>query len=212
MNVGKLLFGLALSLLIGSGVAVAADFDNGVKAAQSGNFKTALTEWAPLAELGHANAQYHLAYLYLNGDGVPQNYKTARKWFTLAAEQGVADAQYNLGRIYTEGHGVQKDDKTAFRWHTKAATQGHANAQYFLGFMYYDGYGFFTDKLRAYMWFTVAGLNGNSSSIGSKLKIAKIMSPAQIDTAQEMSIRCFKSNYTDCENGSLLGRLSQILY
>ena len=40
------------------------------------------------AERGNAEAQYELGWMYVNGDGVPQNYRTAMKWYRLAAEQG----------------------------------------------------------------------------------------------------------------------------
>ena len=52
MNFRKVLLGLALSLLLGNGVVVVADFDKDLKAVQSGDFKTALAEWMPLAEQG----------------------------------------------------------------------------------------------------------------------------------------------------------------
>jgi len=51
----------------------------------------------PLAEQGHAVAQFSLGVMYRKGQGVSQNYKTAAKWFRLAAEQGDAAAQFNLG-------------------------------------------------------------------------------------------------------------------
>jgi len=75
------------------GIAVAADFNKGMKAYDSGDYKAALVEWAPLAEQGLAKAQYNLARLYSNSYGVPQNHKTALKWYTLAAEQGFANAR-----------------------------------------------------------------------------------------------------------------------
>ena len=79
MNIRKVIVGLTLSLLLGSGVAVAADFDKGLKAVQSGDFKTTLAEWTPLAEHRHSSAQYNLGVMYHRGEGVPQNYKTAAK-------------------------------------------------------------------------------------------------------------------------------------
>ena len=93
MSFKKIIIGLLLSLLLGSGVTVAADFNKGLKAAQSGDFKTALAEWTPLAELGYASAQYNLGIMYDNGNGVLENDKTAVKWFTLAADQGDILAQ-----------------------------------------------------------------------------------------------------------------------
>jgi TPR repeat protein len=64
-----------------------ADFQKGLDAANSGDFATALREWKPLAEQGHARAQYNMGVMYENGQGVPQDNKTAVKWYRLAAEQ-----------------------------------------------------------------------------------------------------------------------------
>ena len=100
MGIKKIIIGLTPSLLLASGVAVAADFNKGFKAYQSGDFKTALAEWSPLAELGHANAQNNLGAMYDNGHSVPENDKTAVKWYTEAAKQGDSYAQNQM--IVTE--------------------------------------------------------------------------------------------------------------
>ena len=56
-----------------------ADFQAGVDAYRSGDYATALREWRPLTEQGHAFAQFNLGILYANGRGVPQNYAMARQ-------------------------------------------------------------------------------------------------------------------------------------
>ena len=198
MNIKKIITGLALSMLLSSGVAVAADFNKGLQAAQAGDFKTALAEWTPLAEQGYASAQYNLGFMYRNGRGVPENDKTAVKWFTKAAEQGYANAQLNLGIMYENGHGVPDNDKTAVKWFTKAAKQGSAIAQSYLSFMYEYGEGVLTDNRRAYMWSNLASYNGYETAGEAKRDIAKQMTPADISKAQDMSSRCLESNYTDC--------------
>jgi|GEM_PF-2226666 len=62
MRINKLLvtLGLVFSMLLSSGVVVAADFDKGLKAYKSGDYKAALAEWTPLAEQGDTSAQYNL--------------------------------------------------------------------------------------------------------------------------------------------------------
>ena len=126
MNIRKIITWLTLSMLLSSGIAIAADFNKGLQAYNSGDFKTALAEWTPLAEQGNAQAQYNLGLMYRNGRGVPENDKTAVKWYTLAAEQGDADAQYNLALKYDNGEGVPENDKTAVKCYTLAAEQGLA--------------------------------------------------------------------------------------
>ncbi|MEL0293952.1 MAG: tetratricopeptide repeat protein, partial [Alphaproteobacteria bacterium] len=92
---------LILSLLtLLSAPALGADFDKGLTAAKRGDYATALREWMPLAEQGHARAQYNLGLMHHNGYGVEQDDAMALKWWQRAAEQGLADAQYNLGVMY----------------------------------------------------------------------------------------------------------------
>src|SRR2546427_2943265 len=75
-----------------------ADYWAGVDAYNRGDYETALREWQPLAEGGHAQAQVNLGWLYVNGKGVPQDYATARQLFEKAAAQGQTEAQYNLAQ------------------------------------------------------------------------------------------------------------------
>jgi len=198
MSIKKIITSLALSMLLSSGVASAADFNKGFQAYDSGDFKTALAEWTPLAEQRDASAQHNLGHMYDNGEGVPENDKTAVKWYTLAAKQGYAKAQSNLGFMYDIGNGVPENDKTAVKWYTLAAKQGNAKAQGNLGVMYSSGEGVLTDNRRAYMWYNLGSYNGSETAGENKDKIAKQMTPADISKAQDMSSACLASNYTDC--------------
>ena len=64
--------------------------------------------------------------------------------------------------------------------------------------MYQYGQGVLTDTKRAYMWCNLASYNGNEIAPKHRDKIAKDMTSAQIDKAQDMSSRCLNSGYTDC--------------
>ena len=154
-----------------------ADFQKGLDAARSGDFATALRELKPLAEQGHADAQFNLGVMYENGLGVPQDNKTAGKWYRLAAEQENALAQYNLGLMYYNGRGVPQDNKTAVKWYTLAAEQG---------------------IVYAHMWGNLGASNGNET--GGKLRdfVAKEMTPADISTALELARECVRKNYKGC--------------
>ena len=48
------------------------------------------------AKQGNADAQFQLAWLYYDGDGVPQDDTEAAKWYRLAADQGHEAAQNSL--------------------------------------------------------------------------------------------------------------------
>ena len=85
-------------------------------------------ETKALAELGMAAAQYDLALMYGNGEGVPENDAEAVKWYRKAADQGYADAQLNLGNMYAKGEGVPENDIRAYVWWSMAKTQGNTKA------------------------------------------------------------------------------------
>lgn len=76
------------------------------------------------------DAQYNLALMYGNGEGVLQDDKTAVKWYTLAAEQGHASAQSNLGVMYGNGDGVLQDNLYAHMWWNIAASIGNEDASH----------------------------------------------------------------------------------
>ena len=61
------------------------------------------------AEQNHAEAIFHLAQLYMRGEGVQQNAAEAVRWFRKGADLGNSDAQWYLGRCYQNGKGVTKD-------------------------------------------------------------------------------------------------------
>ena len=84
-------------------------------------------ETKALAELGMAAAQFNLALMYDNGEGVPENDAEAVKWYRKAADQGHSGAQFNLAIMYATGEGVPENDAEAVKWYRKAADQGLAS-------------------------------------------------------------------------------------
>ena len=102
----------------------------------SENYTEAFKYCKKSAEEGILGAQFDLASMYHNGEGVKQDYFKAVEWYQKAAEQGNAYAQFNLGVMYDNGLGVKQDYFKAVEWNQKAAEQGDAKAQYNLGFMY----------------------------------------------------------------------------
>ncbi len=165
-----------------------AGFKEGVPAAKRGDFATALREWRPLAEMGHAKAQYNLGVMYRDGKGVTQDYVQAVQWFKKAVAHGFASAQYNLGVMYAKGRGVPQDYAEAARWYGKAAEQGHAKAQLKLSAMYAKGRGVPQDYIQVHKWANLAASQGQEL-IGTKIRetVTVLMTPAQIAEAQKQA-------------------------
>lgn len=114
---------LAVVLLAGLAVPAGADFEAGMAAIERGDYEAALRELRPLAEQGHAQAQYKLGRMYRAGVGVPRDAAEAANWTRRAAEQGDALAQYDLGIMYATGQGLAQDYVQAHLWFDLAARQ-----------------------------------------------------------------------------------------
>jgi len=106
-----------------------ADFADGLRAFDAGDYAAALAAWQPLAEAGDADAQAALAGLHLQGLGVAGDAARAAALYRQAARQGHVMAQLNLGDLYRRGIGVRRDPIEAYRWLALAAGQGHPWAQ-----------------------------------------------------------------------------------
>jgi len=94
---------LALTIMALTVPADAGPFEDGLAAANLGDFETAFRLWRPLAEQGNAGAQNSLGKIYEDGLSVPQDDAEAVKWYRMAADQGYAVAQFNLAVMYSIG-------------------------------------------------------------------------------------------------------------
>ena len=91
---------LVLGLLLGTQTTVKADrHADGFNAYIAGNYQKAFEIFKPLADQGHAMAQFNLGHMYYSGKGVPQDNLQAVKWYRKAAEQRNALAQNELGNV-----------------------------------------------------------------------------------------------------------------
>ena len=149
-----LLFILSLCLIITP--LAWGDYQDGRKAYNRDDYAVALKELLPLAEQGHAGAQYFIGYMYYKGQGVGQDGKEAATWFRQAAEQGEIKAQYLLGYLYYKGQGIGQDKEEAVKWFRQAADQDHAKAQFYLALMYSRGEGVQRDDIEAVKWYRQA--------------------------------------------------------
>ncbi|MBS7703856.1 sel1 repeat family protein [Chelatococcus asaccharovorans] len=69
---------------------------------------------------GDPNAQYDLARLYLDGQGVAKDARQAARWLNLSAEKGHHQAQALLGHILVNGLGVPRQSARGLMWLTMA--------------------------------------------------------------------------------------------
>jgi TPR repeat protein len=141
-----------------------AGFEDGKQAAMRGDYAAAYAEWRPLADRGHADAQFLIGLMYREGRAVNQDLVEALVWLRLAAEQDHADARFFLARALREGQGTERDHEEAARWYRLAAEQGHAEAAFTLGLMYRKGEGVAADDAQAARWYRKAADLGHGQA------------------------------------------------
>lgn len=94
-----------------------------------GDYTTAMQIWKPLAEAGDRFSQYHVAFMYNYGQGIPVDFAEAAKWYRLAADQGDAFAQAALGTLYLKGQGSPPDYEQAYVWLKVSIINGDRDAE-----------------------------------------------------------------------------------
>lgn len=124
----KVLVCIAAALLVAS-VPVLADedaFDKAIHEYGCADYPKAYRLIVPLADGGHALAQYQRGLMLEQGQGIEADLVEAFKWYKKAADQGIADAYFALGQIYHKGVAVPRDAIQAYAAFDVAATLGHA--------------------------------------------------------------------------------------
>jgi len=91
-------------------------------------FEKAAALYRKDAELGVFAAQLSLAFMYLDGIGVPQNNQEAARWFKAAADKGNREAQSNFGLLVKEGKGVERNLVEADKWFILAGDKANQEA------------------------------------------------------------------------------------
>jgi uncharacterized protein len=128
-------FGLATAILLfgfaaNGPIAKADSWKDATAAFARKEYAAALKLFKPLAEKGHALAQYNIALMHKMGLGVPKSEKEARKWARLTAKQGHAEAQQLMGSLYYKQSGQESPDVLrAYIWYEASAAQRNSEAQ-----------------------------------------------------------------------------------
>ncbi|MDR2352338.1 MAG: sel1 repeat family protein, partial [Deltaproteobacteria bacterium] len=123
------------------------------------------------AKKGHAEAQFNLSLLFLDGVDIPQDLIKGMQWLEAAVNLNHRDAQYLLGKFLLEGIFILKDTAVAVMILEKAAEQGQINAQSLLGIMFLEGKDIPQDINRATEWLLKAAEQGDTLA---KEKLKKI--------------------------------------
>lgn len=91
-----------MALSVFAVMAFGGDFEDGVQAYDSGDYKKAVELYQKVAEQGNASAQSNLGVMYYSGQGVKTDKIKTYQYWMMAAKQGVATAQNNLDILCKE--------------------------------------------------------------------------------------------------------------
>lgn len=139
-----------------------ADFREGSRLFNEGDFAGAIACYVRAAENGHLRAKCNLGFCYDRGRGVMPDPAQALKWYRSAAEQGDAAAQFHVAYCLDKGRGVEPDPAEAVKFYEMAAKQGHVRAQCNLAACCAAGRGVDQDPARALYWYEQAAEQGDA--------------------------------------------------
>ena len=163
----------------------AADFQQGVKAYQDGDYEAAFNEWLPLADDGDPMGLYGLGILYHEGKGVSQDYDEALMLFEEAADFGNEFALNKLGVMHDNGQGVLTDYEIAWDYYMQAAEEGVTEAIFNLGVMLDTGKLGEENDQGAIEMYQIAAEQGHEGAINNlanplnKIKKEQVANPPQ---------------------------------
>lgn len=123
-------------------------------------------------KVGDAMANFNLALMHLNGDGVPKSAemgifyaKKADEWLVNRNGNRFANALYLIGEVYIGRYGKEyKDYEKAFEYVNTAAQHGSAAAQRDNYYLHRYGLGTRKNAKIAAKWLKEAATNGDASA------------------------------------------------
>lgn len=136
----------------------------------SEKYEDALSSCTSEAKKGDAQAQYNLAYMYLQGVAVSQDKNASFTWIKKSAESGFVPAYAALAECYRRGTGTSVSNELSVQWDEKAARAGDSQGQFNLGYYYEHGHLKELDYKQALHWYRKAADQGNAdayTNIGS---------------------------------------------
>ncbi|CAM4147390.1 tetratricopeptide repeat protein [Pseudoalteromonas ostreae] len=136
-----------------------AGLEEGIRAANEGQFEDALREFNYLAEKGFAPGIYELGQLYEGGHGVTRDYHKAAELYQQGVNKHHVDSMFALAVLYQEGKGVKLDKQMSVTLFKQAAAKNLPAAQFNLGVMYANGDGVAQDYKEAIKWYEKAAGN-----------------------------------------------------
>lgn len=129
------------------------------------SYKVAFGYLLEAAEGGDSKAQYIVAEMYRNGQGVLKNIAQSVSWCKKAAIGGNIEAQFKMAELYNHGEIFEANLEQAAEWYRSAASNGSVAAAYQLGLLYHEGRGVIQSDVQAMRYFEQAATKNYAPAI-----------------------------------------------
>jgi TPR repeat protein len=155
-------FAVALSTLAAVLPADAGPLEDAQAALAAGDSVKALQLLGTLVDQDDTRAETLLGFMYVDGQGVPQDYASGIRWLRIAALKGATDAQNKIGEMLQRGLGMERNAAEAVKWFRIAADQGSISAQNNLANAFALGLGVPENFDEAFKWYRIAADQSSS--------------------------------------------------
>ena len=150
----RILLSLCLTaLLIGISSGVYANSAKGAIAFKQGEYQKAYEIWLKAAENGDADAQFNIAVMLENGQGISRDLFSALKWYELAARQNYPHALDMSEKVQAK---ITRLHKKELLKHLPKADAGNPQSQIAVATIYAEGRFVKQDKIEALKWLFLA--------------------------------------------------------
>lgn len=142
---------------------------------------------ASLSDDGNPQAQYLLATLFEQGEGVTQDIPRSITLLQQSASRDYVPAQARLGEIYLSGNEVLQNFGKAKSWLEKAAMNKSAKGARLLGRVYEEGLVGDKDPARAYAWYEIAVLDGDNQAASLRDALLRKLTATESASGQALA-------------------------
>jgi hypothetical protein len=156
---------LLVTALLAAPTPLLAQYEEGQRAFDQGDYATAQAAWQKGAESDDPRSEYSLGYLLQFGLAGTADESAAKSWYEKAAGHDNADALYALGLMYETGLAGEKDLGKAFDYYHRSAAAGpQSDAEYAIGRMLLRGRGVARDAKESVVWLKKSALHNNPAA------------------------------------------------
>lgn len=155
-----------VALLLNISHAVADD-GLGAQAFKNGDYQKAYDIWLKAAENGVADAQFNIAVMLENGQGIPRDLFSALKWYELAARQNYPHASQMSDKVQAK---ITRLHKKELLKHLPKADAGNTDSQIAVATIYAEGRFVKQDKIEALKWLFLATENVKNPTTKKRIK------------------------------------------